>query len=73
MVEAILKDKQLVVPAAVYMNGQYGLNDIYFGAPAQLGRNGVEKIIEYDLSDNELEQLKRSAQGVAENIAKLNF
>ena len=73
MVEAILKDKQLVVPAAVYMNGQYGLNDIYFGAPVQLGRNGVEKIIEYDLNDSELDQLQRSAQGVAENIAKLNF
>ncbi len=45
MVEAIIKDKQLVVPAAVYMEGQYGLDDIYFGASAQLGWNGVEKII----------------------------
>ncbi|MFC1997978.1 malate dehydrogenase, partial [Chloroflexota bacterium] len=43
MVESIIKDKQLVVPAAVYMEGQYGLNGIYFGAPVQLGRNGVEK------------------------------
>ena len=73
MVEAILKDKQLVVPAAVYMNGQYGLTDIYFGSPAQLGRNGVEKIIEYELDDSELDQLRRSAQGVAENIAKLKL
>ena len=73
MVETILKNKQLVVPAAVYMNGQYGLNNIYFGAPAQLGRNGVEKVIEYELNDYELDQLRRSAQGVAENIAKLNF
>jgi malate dehydrogenase len=73
MVEAIIKDKQLVVPAAVYMEGQYGLNDIYFGAPAQLGRNGVEKIIEYELNDAELASLEKSAQGVAENIAKLKL
>ena len=73
MVEAIIKDKQLVVPAAVYMEGQYGLQDIYFGAPAQLGRNGVEKIIEYDLNAEEMAALKKSAQGVAENIAKLKL
>jgi malate dehydrogenase len=71
MVEAMLKDKQLIVPAAVYMNGEYGLTDIYFGAPAQLGANGVEKIIEYDLNDNELAELKKSAEGVAANTAKL--
>ena len=73
MVEAILKDKQLVVPAAVYLDGQYGLHDIYFGAPAQLGRNGVEKIIEYELNDAETTALEQSAQGVAQNIAKLKL
>ena len=73
MVEAILKDKQLVVPAAVYMDGQYSLNDIYFGAPAQLGRNGVEKIIEYELNEAEIDALERSAQTVVENIAKLKL
>ena len=73
MVEAILKDKQLVVPAAVYMDGQYGLRDIYFGAPAQLGRNGVEKILEYELNKEEMAALKASAEGVAENTAKLNI
>jgi len=67
----MLKDKQLIVPAAVYMNGEYGLTDIYFGAPAQLGANGVEKIIEYDLNDNELAELKKSAESVALNTAKL--
>lgn len=73
MVEAILKDKQLIIPAAVLMEGQYGLSDIYFGAPVQLGRNGVEKIIEYDLNKEEMAALKASAQGVAENTAKLNI
>jgi len=73
MVEAVLKNKHLVVPAAAYMNGQYGLKDLYFGVPVQLGRGGVEKIIEYNLTDNELAALKASAQGVAENIAKLKI
>jgi len=73
MVEAILKNKQLVVPAAVYMEGQYGLNDIYFGSPAQLGQNGVEKIFEYELNNDEMVALEKSAQGVAENIAKLKL
>lgn len=73
MVEAVLKDKQLIVPAAVYMQGEYGLNGIYFGAPAQLGANGVEKIIEYDLTADEINALKASAAGVADNIKKLNI
>ena len=73
MVEAILKDKQLIIPAAVYMKGEYGLNGIYFGAPAQLGANGLEKVIEYELNDEEMTALKQSAEGVAANIAKLGL
>ncbi|RMF50318.1 MAG: malate dehydrogenase [Anaerolineae bacterium] len=72
MVEAILKDKHLIVPCAAYMQGEYGLNDIYFGVPTQLGRKGVERIIEYDLNEEEMAALKKSAEGVAANIAKLN-
>lgn len=72
MVDAILKDKHLVVPAAAYLQGEYGLKDIFFGVPVQLGRKGVEKIFEYPLSDSEKAALQKSAQGVAENIAKLN-
>ena len=71
MVEAILKDKKLIVPCAAYMQGEYGLNDIYFGAPTLLGRNGIEKIIEYDLNDEEVAELKKSAAGVAEQTAKV--
>lgn len=71
MVDAILKDKNLIVPAAAYLDGEYGLNDIFFGVPVQLGRRGVKKIIEYKLSNTEMAALKKSAQSVADNIAKL--
>jgi malate dehydrogenase len=71
MVDAILKDKHLIVPASAYLQGEYGLEGIFFGVPVQLGRKGVEKVIEYKLSDAEMDALRKSAQGVAENIAKL--
>lgn len=66
MVEAILKDKHLIVPAAAYMEGQYGLTDMYFGVPVVLGRKGVERIIEYDLDEEEKQQLAKSAAAVRE-------
>lgn len=73
MVDAILKDKHLIVPSAAYMQGEYGLSDIYFGVPTQLGRKGVEKIYEYELSESERAELLKSANGVKENIAKLGI
>lgn len=71
MVEAILKDKHLIVPAAACMQGEYGLQDIFFGVPVQLGRKGVEKIYEYSLSDDEQASLQRSAEAVRQTIAAL--
>jgi malate dehydrogenase len=71
MVDAILKDKHLVVPASAYMQGEYGLNDIFFGAPVQLGRKGVEKIIEYDLNGEEKAALEKSASSVQGTIEAL--
>jgi malate dehydrogenase len=73
MAEAILKDKHLIIPAAAYMQGEYSLKDLFFGSPVQLGRKGVEKIVEYKLSNSELDALQTSAKGVAENIAKLKI
>jgi malate dehydrogenase len=66
MAEAILKDKKLIVPASAYMQGEYGLNDIYFGVPVMLGANGMEKIIEYHLDDQEKAAFEKSAAAVAE-------
>src|SRR5512139_2098356 len=59
MVEAILKDTHLIVPASAYLQGEYGIKDIFFGVPTQLGRKGVEKVIEYKLSDSELSAFRK--------------
>jgi len=71
MVEAILKDKHLILPCSAYLNGEYGLNNIFFGVPAQLGRKGVEKVIQYKLSQEEIKALHQSAQSVYESISIL--
>ena len=72
MVEAILKDKHLIVPASAYLKGEYGLEDMFFGVPVQLGRNGIEKIIVYDLDENEQESLNRSAEAVRQTTKALH-
>ncbi len=72
MVEAILKDKHLIVPCAAYMQGEYGLHDIFFGVPVELGRNGVERIIEFRLNDEEMAALKKSAEAVANTTKQLH-
>jgi malate dehydrogenase len=66
MAEAILKDKKLIIPASAYMQGEYGLNDMYFGVPVMLGANGIEKIIEYDLDEAEKAAFEKSATAVKE-------
>jgi malate dehydrogenase len=74
MVEAILKDKHLIVPASALMQGEYGLKEMFFGAPVQLGRGGVEKIIEYRLDDAEMAALVKSAEAVRQtNEALFNL
>ena len=72
MAEAILKDKKLIVPAAAYMQGEYGLNDMFFGVPVMLGANGMEKIIEYDLDEEEQAAFAQSAEVVKETHTALN-
>jgi malate dehydrogenase len=71
MAEAILKDKKLIVPAAAYMQGEYGLKDFFFGVPVMLGGNGMEKIIEYSLDAEEKAALEKSAAAVKETHAAL--
>jgi malate dehydrogenase len=73
MVEAILKDKKLIRPCAAYLDGEYGLRDMYFGVPVVLGRNGVEKIIEVKLNDEEQAMMNKSAELVKGTMSALKF
>lgn len=66
MVEAVVRDQKRIFPCCVWLNGEYGLSDIYLGAPVKLGRNGVEKIIELQLNDQEKALLYDSANSVRE-------
>jgi malate dehydrogenase len=66
MAEAILKDKKLIIPASAYMQGEYGLNNMYFGVPIMLGAGGMEKIVEYDLDEEEKAAFEKSAAAVEE-------
>lgn len=71
MVEAVVRDKNRVLPAACYLEGEYGLNDIYFGVPCVLGAGGVKKVIELPLNDAEKALVAASAAAVSGSIAAL--
>jgi malate dehydrogenase len=71
MVESVLKDKKRVLPCSAYLEGEYGQNDIYFGVPAVLGSNGVERIIELPLNDEEKGLVEQSASAVKSTIAAM--
>lgn len=73
MVEAILKDRKLILPCAAYLEGEYGLNDMYFGVPVKLGRNGIEEIIQIKLLPHEQEMLNKSAALVRGTMSALKF
>ena len=73
MAEAIVKDKNLIVPCSIYMQGEYGLNDIFFGVPAQLGAGGLVKVIEYELNAEEQAMLEKSAAEVRESSGALKI
>jgi malate dehydrogenase len=66
MAESILKDRKKILPCAVYLEGEYGLNELFIGVPAKLGRDGVEQIIEIELTDEEKAALQHSAEAVEE-------
>jgi malate dehydrogenase len=71
MIEAVLKDKHLIVPASAFVKGEYGLSGIFFGVPIQMGRHGIEKIVEYDLDNDEQQALNRSAEAVRQTTDAL--
>lgn len=66
MAEAIVKDKKRILPCAAWLEGEYGMEGLFLGVPCKLGRNGLEKIIEVELTDAERAALEQSAEAVRE-------
>jgi malate dehydrogenase len=66
MVDAVLRDKKKILPCAVYLQGEYGIRDVYLGVPVKLGRGGAERIVEISLQDGERAALEKSAAAVRE-------
>lgn len=73
MAEAILKDKKRMIPCAAYLEGEYGIKGLFVGVPVKLGGNGIEQIIELELTPHEMEELKKSAKAVKSlmNVLKM--
>jgi len=69
MVEAIVRNKHRVLPCAAWLEGEYGLKEIYLGVPCKLGAKGLEQVIEVELTDAEQAALNKSAESVRETIA----
>ena len=68
MVEAILKDKKKIMPCSVFLQGEYGINDLFVGVPVKLGARGVEQIIQVKLEPEEQAALMKSAAAVKELV-----
>jgi malate dehydrogenase len=74
MAEAFLKDKKKILPCAVYLDGEYGVDDLYVGVPVVIGAKGVEKIIEIKLNPEEKDMFLKSVESVkklAQDLFKL--
>jgi len=72
MVEAILTDRKHFAPCAAYLRGEYGIEDLFIGVPVILGRNGIEKIVELELTEEEKQGLRASAEAVRKGVDDLN-
>ena len=72
MVDAVMLDDHRVLPCTAYLEGEYGIDGLYMGVPAKLGRGGIETIVELDLSDDERSALQASAEAVREVVGVLS-
>ena len=72
MVDAILLDQKRILPCATYLQGEYGINDLFVGVPIKLGAGGIEEIIQLDLTDEELADLESSANDVRNMVEVLH-
>ncbi len=72
MVESVLKDKKKILPCSVFLQGEYGIQDLFVGVPCKLGANGVEEIVQITLTDDEAAALQKSADAVRELVQIIN-
>jgi malate dehydrogenase len=73
MVEAIVRDQKRVLPCAAWLEGEYGLSGLFIGVPCKLGRRGLERIIEVELTPAERTELAKSAEAVREPMAAVKL
>jgi malate dehydrogenase len=73
MVDSIILDKKMIMPCSVYLEGEYGINGLFVGVPVKLGSNGVEQVIQLDLTADEQAQLEKSAEAVRELIGVMGI
>ena len=73
MVDSIVLDKKMIMPCAVYLEGEYGIDNLFVGVPVKLGAQGVEQIVEIELDQNERALLQKSADAVKELIGVMGI
>jgi malate dehydrogenase len=73
MIDSIILDKKMIMPCAIYLQGEYGINNLYVGVPAQLGAQGLEKVVEVELTEQERTQLHKSVAAVKELVEVLGL
>jgi malate dehydrogenase len=73
MAEGIILDKKRVMPVSAYLEGEFGVHDVFIDVPAKIGKNGVEQVMEFALTPEESEGFKQSAQSIKDNVAMMNL
>jgi malate dehydrogenase len=72
MIDSIVNDRKKTLPCAAYLNGEYGVNGYFIGVPAKLGKDGVEEIVEIELSEDEKKAFEKTAEHVKELVSKIS-
>jgi malate dehydrogenase len=73
MAEAIVKDQKRILPCAAWLEGEYGMSGLFLGVPVKIGRGGMEKVIEVELTSKERVDLGKSAEAVREPMSKVSL
>jgi malate dehydrogenase len=73
MVEAIVKDQKRILPCSAWLDGEYGMKGLFLGVPVKLGRNGIEQMVEIELTADEKAALAKSAEAVREPMSVIKL